>query len=173
MKKLTISLLGSALLLSSLLTACGFHLRGTEKMPSTLQHLYLQTDSNNTANPELINYLESDLRQKGVILMSSTDHSDSILLLQNFQISRQLISLSGATEAGQYQLSSSVEFLLETPEGKTLLGPITVSAQKEYSTNAMQVLAKSSIESRLKTQLAENLANQILNHLAHYSPNPS
>lgn len=152
-------------LLSFLLIACGFHLRGLEKMPPVLNHLYIET---NTPAPVFLPKLEAALQNNEVILVNNSQSASSILIIQNFQTSKQLLSLSGTTEAGQYTLTTSVSFSLETPDGKTLMGPIDLSAERLYSTNAMQVLSTGSIESRLNLQMSEELANKVLNYLSKY-----
>ncbi len=157
--------IGLILSLSFLLLACGFHLRGLEKMPPILNKLYIETD---IIAPALLPSLKSSLQNNGVILMTEAGQATSLLLIQNFQTSKQLISLSGVTEAGQYQLTTSVDFTLEDSKSNTLLGPIHLSAERQYSTNATQILSNSSIEFRLNQQMSQELANKILSYLARY-----
>ncbi len=163
-------LLITAFLFSLLLTACGFHLRGLEKIPNNISHINLQT---NIPAPYLWPALQEDLRNNGAILLSQDNLSQAqaILLIQSFSNSNQLLSSTGVAEAGLYQITSTVTFALLNPDqnkNKILLGPITLSAERQYSSNAMQVLSNQSIQTRLSKDMAHDLANQIIHRLATY-----
>jgi len=150
-----------------LLNSCGFHLRGLEKIPENISHINLQT---NIPAPYLWPILQDDLRNNGAILESQNNlnQAQAILTIQAFKTSTQLINLTGVAGAGLYQLTSTVTFVLMDPDNKILLGPVTLSSERQYSTNSMQVLSDQSIEARLTRQIAHDLSNQIIHHLATY-----
>lgn len=165
--KINLEFLGATLLFSTLLASCGFHLRGLEKIPSDISHINLQT---NVPAPDLWAILQADLRNNGAILDSpeNLNQSQAILSIQSFNTATQLLSSTGVSGAGLYQITSTVTVVLMDPHNKILLGPLTLSSERQYRTNSMQILSNQSIEFRLTQQMAHDLSSQIIHHLATY-----
>jgi len=145
------------------LTSCGFHLRGTEKLPPILHRVYVEKDAR---APQVIPALLEDLRNQGVVVLNTPETATSILSIQNFQQTKQLNTLIGVVGAAKYQLITSVEFTLSTPDGKILMGPETLSIQRLYSSNNLQILSDQAEQNELYYQMAQALARKILMRLS-------
>lgn len=164
-KKLGFSFILIALLFIS---ACGFHPRGVQKLPASLNKLYVATDS--PLNPFIQN-LRLLLGANGIMLVDNAKHSTATLTIMSMQKKHQLTSLTGSNEAGQYTLYKTVEFKVTDTQGHILLAPTTVRAQRTYSSNASQILSASSVHQRLLAQMDQQLSSDILNRLAKIKTN--
>lgn len=153
--------------LALLVSACGFHLRGIALIPEKINKLYLASSSPTSIANES---LRRALTDSGVLLVNQPKNAKATLTIISRSSNQQLDSLSGASEAGRYRLTSYINFKVTLPDGKVLLKPTSVSASTLYSTNAMQILSRQSIKARLQSQLLEELNEAVINHLANLAP---
>ncbi|HVT37221.1 MAG TPA: LPS assembly lipoprotein LptE [Nevskiaceae bacterium] len=74
---------------------------------------------------------------------------------------RSVLSIGADGKALEYQLTTSVRYLVSSG-GKALLAPDVLTASRDYSYNATQVLAKEAEESRLREFIQNELAELLL-----------
>src|SRR3990167_8271019 len=112
------------LLISLLLSACGFQPQGERQLAPPLQRLYLQT-------PDTYGILERNLKDSlkmsHVQLVSSPNEAKSILNVTSDTNSQELLSVSGTQQTRQYNLHVNITFEISTPDGNVLLPPQTLS----------------------------------------------
>src|SRR5438552_2084186 len=80
------------ILVSFLLTSCGFHLRGQFPLSPILNNLYIQTQD---PYGQLTRNLREYLKVSGVRLVNSRDEATSVLTILSETTSQQLIGISG------------------------------------------------------------------------------
>jgi LPS-assembly lipoprotein len=161
-------LLFTLLLLLSL-TACGFHLRGSVKLPPELATINVQDARPATdIAPALRNALKS----------AGTQVSDSaamVLQLTAEQYGKRVLSVDSAGRAQEYGLSYTVHFLLKgvgaEGENETLwLAEQAVTQTRDLRFDAAAVLGTESEEAQLKAEMRQDAVLQILQRLQAAKP---
>ncbi|SDA82160.1 MULTISPECIES: LPS assembly lipoprotein LptE [unclassified Janthinobacterium] len=171
----SVSLLGRravlALGLTVLLSACGFHLRGSNgsfMLPFATMYIGLPETS-----PLAID-LKRYIRAIGSTeVVDTKDGADAILdVLSDPERNRTktILSLNSNGRVSEYQLGYSINFRVLDKAGNQLLAPTTISLNRPITFNESQVLAKETEEAQLYRDMRNDLVQQIMRRLAAIKP---
>lgn len=147
--------------LSTTLSACGFHLRGAAELP--FKTVYLGFPPNSAFGAELARNLRAGTRTQ---VVDKREEADAALEVSGEVREREVLSLNAQGRAREYQLRSRVTLRVVDRNGRELLSPVTLSAQRDVAFNDAQVLAKESEETLLYRDMQSDLVQQILRRLA-------
>jgi LPS-assembly lipoprotein len=155
-----------AMLLAGLVSACGFHLRGSDgqyNMP--FQSIYLAFGETSPLGTEL----RRNLRAQTTI---ATDPAKAQALFDVLSETRgkTILSLNSQGRVREYNLTSTLVFRVRDANGAELLGPTEISLKRSISFNETQTLAKESEEVLLYRDMQTDLVQQILRRLAAIKP---
>ena len=170
-----VSLLGRraalALGLTVLLSACGFHLRGSNgsfMLPFATMYIGLPETS-----PLAIG-LKRYIRAIGSTeVVGTKDGADAVLeVLSDPERNRTktILSLNKNGRVQEYQLGYSINFRVLDKAGNQLLAPTTISLVRPITFDESQVLAKESEEAALYRDMRNDLVQQIMRRLAAIKP---
>jgi len=170
-----VSLLGRraalALGLTVLLSACGFHLRGSNgsfMLPFATMYIGLPDTS-----PLAIG-LKRYIRAIGSTeVVSTKDGADAVLeVLSDPERNRTktILSLNKNGRVQEYQLGYSINFRVLDKAGNQLLAPTTISLVRPITFDESQVLAKETEEAALYRDMRNDLVQQIMRRLAAIKP---
>ncbi len=148
------------IILISFLSACGFHLRGSAKLPPQLSELWV---SGENAYGPLALSLKQMLSHAGVNI---TVDARIVLYISEETQEKQRISVSKSAYVDEYRLISRVSFELRRASGITVTNTETVSAQTLYQDNASNPASKANEERQLREDLINQLALQIVRRLS-------
>jgi|GEM_PF-833401 LPS-assembly lipoprotein len=151
------------LLLSLLLTACGFHLQGEKQLAQPLHRMYLQTPD---PYGQLAHSLKQYLKISGVELVPAPTEAVAILNVMRDDTSQELVSVSGTQQTRQYNLKVSITFEITDAKGVTIIAPQTLTESRTITIQSNQVLGSSNEANLFYQQMRRNLAYSILNRLA-------
>ena len=146
-----------------LLTACGFQLRGTYVLPF---------DSIAIALPEtgeLYAQLRRSLMAGSAVQVTGvevTPPAQVVLQVLADQSSKNILSLSAAGRAREYQLVRQFSFRLVDGQGQEWLSPSRISIHRDITFNDDLVLSKESEEALLWRDIQNDLVQQVLRRLA-------
>ena len=171
----SVSLLGRravlALGLTVLLSACGFHLRGSNgsfMLPFATMYIGLPDTS-----PLAIG-LKRYIRAIGSTeVVSTKDGADAVLeVLSDPERNRTktILSLNKNGRVQEYQLGYSINFRVLDKAGNQLLAPTTISLVRPITFDESQVLAKETEEAALYRDMRNDLVQQIMRRLAAIKP---
>ena len=171
----SVSLLGRravlALGLTVLLSACGFHLRGSNgsfMLPFATMYIGLPETS-----PLAIG-LKRYIRAIGSTeVVDTKDGADAVLeVLTDPERNRTktILSLNKNGRVQEYQLGYSINFRVVDKAGNQLLAPTTISLVRPITFDESQVLAKESEEAALYRDMRNDLVQQIMRRLAAIKP---
>ncbi len=121
-----------------ILTACGFQLRGHADLPQGMERVYLQAD----ASIILTRHLQRSLIQAGAALVTDVEHATAILVIENEDQQRSVLSVSESARVREYESFYSVTFALRKSDGVVILPKQTIELRRDYSFNENVVLAK-------------------------------
>lgn len=156
---LSCAVLGTALLLS----ACGFQLRGTATEDIPLQELRLSVQDE---YGQIHRALRESLISHGVRV---TDSARYHLQLQEADSRR---SLGNASRGGpiERELRSELTYVISNRDGRLLLGPETLTAQRSYGADRNNVTGNTEEEQLLRNEMHQELIRQLVLRLSHVSP---
>ncbi|MGK5057754.1 LPS assembly lipoprotein LptE [Janthinobacterium sp. LB2P49] len=171
----SISLLGRravlALGLTVLLSACGFHLRGSNgsfMLPFATMYIGLPDTS-----PLAIG-LKRYIRAIGSTeVVDTKDGADAVLEVLNDperNRTKTILSLNKNGRVQEYQLGYSINFRVVDKAGNQLLAPTTISLVRPITFDESQVLAKETEEAALYRDMRNDLVQQIMRRLAAIKP---
>lgn len=151
------------LILISILSGCGFHLREQPQLPAELSKLYVGTKLN---DPFLTSGIQQALLKAKVSLAdNATAAPYSIEILQK-QLDRQFINLSSNAQTRSYELTLRVQYQLQDHAGKALLPPQIVISQRPWLYNFNQVQGSASEGDTIIQEMYPDIAKQIVERLA-------
>ncbi|WP_242602327.1 LPS assembly lipoprotein LptE [Legionella rowbothamii] len=159
MKKLFIPLM-----LSLLLCACGFHLRGMMNVPTWLNDIAIVAKEQ---DKELISILQAQLEGYNIHVESDPALAKYWLIINRELISRQIVSVGASTNPRQFTVTLLIEFMLQTRKGKILKVPKQVQVTRQITINNDRILGSTDEETILISEMKQDAAIQLLNQLSH------
>lgn len=156
------------LLLSVLLAACGFQLRGSYGIDETLQPMYVQ------AGGEFGNELRRALAAGGIELTRDRGEASSTLRVMNADRERRVLAIRQDGRVDEYELVLRVDWRLEgSGDGDSaglLIEATRYSGQRSYIFDPGSRLAADDEEEVLIEILHSDLADRILRRIEAWSP---
>ncbi|MEX1032102.1 MAG: LPS assembly lipoprotein LptE [Cellvibrionaceae bacterium] len=152
-----------ALLLSLvLISACGWHLRGTLALPEGLDTVYL----NDQAGAEVLSRTMEELLTANQVKVA-TGHSNAQLVINilDYREDRRVVSIGGNTLVTEYELIARAIYSLEDGQGNVLLPSAEASVIRSYEFDENNVLGKAEEERLIQQEMRRELAQQIIRRL--------
>lgn len=147
--------LSALLLLSLILSSCGFQLRGSlplEKYPA----IYLQGDKHS----ELLRQLGQQLERNQVKLLDSSDAQSTIFVLDSDSLQRRTLSLFPNGQVAEYELIYKVNYQLVLPGQEPR--PYQIELYRDYQDDPSRALAKSKELDLMLTELRSQAVARII-----------
>ena len=154
------------LLVSILITSCGFHLRGSQDFSKILPEV-------NVSGVNKYNDLGRDLlRSLASANVNVFDESIFILNITKDVFSKRVLSVDSAGQANQYELRYDVNFtLVQTVNSEKeqkiiyLIPAQSITEKREYLFDANLILATQDEENRLKEDMRQSVILQLMRRL--------
>jgi LPS-assembly lipoprotein len=140
-------------------TACGWHLRGITKLPSSVQIMTLESQANNRFTQRL----KQQLTFNGVVFPS--DASANVrLMIAPITIKRLTLSVNSLGQAAEYELNAELKVrLIQLEEGTDT--EWNISGRRIFSNDINSVIATRSEEKTQRQELENDLIRQLMNRL--------
>ena len=167
----------STILLTLLLSACGFHLRGQTSYALPFKSITVRAF--NDFSPIVV-ALKQALQDQGVQIVDASDlpKSDQLpedktnasptqltLYVTSESTSKQILSLSGAGRVREFQLNYRVMLRVYDQQQQDWIFPATVDLQRNLPYADTLVLAKESEEAQLYQEMRRDAVQQIMRQL--------
>jgi len=161
-RRLVSSATAIAVIVSVLLSACGFQLRGSVELPPVLSVTLLQSNDpwEGTAAA-----LRIELESAGARITTQTDDATAVLKLIGERSQRRVLSVGSGGKASEYELFEEVSFTLQDNEGRELLKKQTLQMTRDLTFDENQLLGKVSEADELREQMRRSLARQIITRI--------
>lgn len=153
------------LLMSLLLAACGFHLRGQAGMPFST--LYL--DAANPTTP-FITELRRNLEANNVKLVNSAEQAEVVLNISLEYPEKQILSLGGSGRVSEYSLRYRVSLHAYDLKQQDWIPAEDIVLHRDYSYDDTKILAKEAEENLLYQSMRTDMVQQILRRLSRAKP---
>jgi LPS-assembly lipoprotein len=149
-------------LFASLLSGCGFHLRGAVDLPASYQRMAIEGVS---PYSELGLNLKRSLRSNGIEVVDATV-ADVILKLSQVNYQRRLLSVSALSgKTAEYELHYSLMMSVQDRQGKVLVSEQPLRQLRDYVFDQNNVLSTGNQEAQLRKDMERDLVGQILRRL--------
>lgn len=146
------------------LTACGFHLRGSEGLPASLQTLYIQ--GVNTQQDLFGVQLKRQLQRQGATVLPDYTEGTAVLTVVENQFKRRVLSVGTDAKVREYELDTWAVVKVSDADGKVLVDNMRVQAQRDYQFDRSQILAMDEQERVLREDLNKQMVQAIIRRLS-------
>lgn len=154
-----------ALALASLLTACGFHLRGAASLP--LQTIFIEQTSAPVAAADIARAIRTGTATR---VIEDRAAAQAVLQLNNETTEKRILSLNEAGRVRAFELFYRVTFRLHDGKEKDLLPSQQLELRRDFTYNDQQILAKEAEESLLYANMRSDAVQQIIRRISAVKP---
>lgn len=149
-------------LFASLLSGCGFHLRGAVDLPASYQRMAIEGVG---PYSRLGVNLKRSLQGNGVEVVDATS-AQVILKISQVSYNRRLLSVSAVSgKTLEYELHYSLKVSLKDRQGNVLLAEQPLQQLRDYVFDQDNVLGTGNQEAQLRKDMESDLIGQILRRL--------
>ncbi len=144
------------LLISLLISACGYHLRADIDLPEGLKSIYVQGGSG-----QLRKIIKKTLRSSDGILAENAEAAALVIKVVKERMNRNVLSLNSRGRANEYELYYVLDFLLLDSEGKKLIALQKIEIHKDYFNDQEDVLGKNNEEGVIRDEMYRQAVQSI------------
>ena len=145
--------------ISIVLSSCGYSMRGSIDIPSSIETVSVISSEYS----ELVNILNSSLVSSKIELSSSkTDNIYRINIISE-KFNRRQLSINISGRVNEYELIYNVDFELQAPNGKPISERITL--YRDYSFDENNVMGNTDREDYIKKDMMSTASTLIFNKL--------
>lgn len=150
------------LLAMSMLSACGFQLRGTASLPPDMSSTWVQS-----GNPTGLFYRELQLllEANGVDVVATAEEDAATLVIHRERISRRALTVSGDARVREFELVFELQFSLLDVDGNVLIDPENLRLARDFQFDEQEILGAASEEELLRDDLRRNMAAMLIRRL--------
>lgn len=150
-----------------LLSACGWHLKGTQGNHEQLGSIYVTGDAFNSVITKAV---RSDLRNSRVEVPQQRGDADYILWIGAEQTNLRTASYDVLVRAAENTLMMQASYDVRNAQGESLTGLVTVYAERVYEYDVQGVTSSAAQLSIIVRELQQRLAEQIVRRVAAVDP---
>ena len=155
---------------ASLLTACGFQLRGTGDntvvVPDTWKSMYLVTGN---PNSEFSREIVSRFAANGVQWAVERSTANYSLVLNPERFQQRNLSLNSEARAAEFELTMSSNFTILDANKLEVMPKTDVAVIKQMENDPRNVVGKAEEVRLLKGEMRAELARQIMRRIAFFA----
>lgn len=144
----------------SLLTACGYHLRGSLELPQELKKICLQGGSAN-----LKTQFQKTLENSSGQLVKAPAEAAMTVRVFEKEIRQRAISLSSQGRSNQFELYYLLFYELRDSQNKALTGRERIEVRREYFNDQQDIIAKDNEEGVIRNEMYQQAVKTILNRM--------
>ena len=170
---------------ATFLVACGFQLRGDLNLPPEAEPISILTNNPYSSfSIALRNSLSSrQVKLADIIEPSIEEMADpelaaappKTIATQGFQIKilgqrgeRRVLTLGTGATVAEYQLIEEVTFDLRNPQGKVVMGPVTLSERQVLPNDPNKVVSTGQESSLIRQEMHSTLAQKVARQISRF-----
>lgn len=144
-------------LLTALLTACGFKLRGSFQLPAELQKIYVV----GSQGSDLVNDLNDMLAYSAEVVNNRSD-ADAVLTINKEESDNRTLSVDSRGKIRESEMSYSVIYSLALANGGVLLDKEALLLVRDFINDENDIIARTDESTVIARDLKRDAAQQIL-----------
>lgn len=147
----------SLLLITLMLSACGWHLRGVTPLPPEFRVLHLSSSAGSSFNQQLTLQLEFN----DVLLTQSAEDAQAVLSIKPIEIEKRTLSLTSSGQIAEYELNA----LLTASVRRNHIDSeylIELKARRHLRNDINNITGTANAEKNLILDIERDLANKLM-----------
>jgi LPS-assembly lipoprotein len=153
------------LFIATVLTACGFQLRGSTELP--FRTLWVGFSDASPLGTEFRRYIRSGTSTR---LVDSAADAEARLTVLGESRDRDILSLDATGQVREYVLYYVFLFKVDDGKGRDFIAPTRITLKRDISVDNNTILAKQAEEDLLYRDMQSDLVQQLLRRLAAVKP---
>jgi LPS-assembly lipoprotein len=150
-------------LLTLLLPACGFHLRGQANLPAAVSVVYVKTDRPTANRPSnLPAVLRRSLENSGATVTDEPDQAKAIVEIHNENTTQRTLAASDSDEVRSNTLVYTVEYSVTLADGSQLIPREAVGASQDFLYQEADILGRAEGERLIFKDMLATVSNSII-----------
>ena len=145
--------------LATVLTGCGFHLRGAAQLPFSTLYVQIANTS------PLAHEIRRNLRTTNTRLVDSPANAQATLVILSEIREKQILSLGGQGRVREYQLRYRVGFQVTDGKATTFIAPSEIVLKRDIPFNDSDVLASQHEEALMYRDMQSDAVSQLVRRL--------
>lgn len=145
---------------------CGFHLRGVAALPPSLTGIFIEQQQ----APLITESLKRAFTEQKMPQIEDKSAAQVIVRVSQERYERRILSVNASGKVQEYKLDYAVNVQITDAKGQPLASPQTLSLERELRYDSAQVLAMTSEEQSLKSEMLADAARQIIRRLQFVKP---
>ncbi|WP_198264162.1 LPS assembly lipoprotein LptE [sulfur-oxidizing endosymbiont of Gigantopelta aegis] len=150
----------SLILLLSIVSGCGFQLRGNIVLPPLYKHVHVVTQGNDDVGEAL----SKALTNVGSVIVPSPAAATSVVTVLSSGTQRRAINVAGNT-IREYELQLNISFVVQDGKGVQLADQQTVSVVRNFQNDPNNVLGKDNEEKLIRKEMMGPAIIQVLRRM--------
>ncbi len=150
-----------SLLITSLLSGCGFHLRGTIVLPDSLRTVAISSP-----DTKLKDILSDRLESNKVNVLDSPTSDSAHVKISGANFGREVRTIDERGKATGYVLTLKVNYRVVDGNGNELIKPSVSTARRDYNFDQEQLLSATREEELLREEMRGDAAQGILRKMS-------
>lgn len=143
----------------SLITSCGYSMRGGLNLPASLEKISVYSDSYS----DLVNSINSTLQNSGITVTSSNSKHLYRIVVISEELNRRQLSMNITGRVNEYELIYEVKYEINSPNEKNLSDSIIL--YRDYSFDENNVMGNSDREDDIHKEMISTASTLIFNKL--------
>jgi LPS-assembly lipoprotein len=141
---------------SLLLGACGFHLRGSEPLPAEMSVTYIHGTGEFGS---LYDDFRSALESRGVHVTQDRGEATAVLNLLENNTDKNVLTVDLAGKVLEYRISQNIQFEVTAADGQPLVDQQSVTRSRDFRFNRNDVLGKEREAETIRKELQRDVVN--------------
>lgn len=150
------------LLLVSLLSACGWRVRGSLGVALGLPPVFVQSTD---VSGELLHDLRRGLAASSVRVVEQRQEAGMVLMVKNEVRERRVLTVGADGKVNEYELQYALQYAVYDGEGELLAPLSTIDSTRDYRFDENDVLAKDEEQRQLFDYMRTNAVQNLLRRL--------
>lgn len=148
-----------SLLIAVVVTSCGWHLRGNNKLDTNLSTIYL---SGLGKQSDFYRSLSRSLNANDIVITNSALKAEYTLVMQNRKTERRTATVSSSARVSEYQLTESIDIIILDAKGTQLLENTTLQAERFFDFDENNVQSMNEEANLLQKEMLNDLVLKVM-----------
>jgi LPS-assembly lipoprotein len=141
---------------SLLLGACGFHLRGSEPLPAEMSVTYIHGTSEFSS---LYDDFRTALESRGVRVTQDRGEATAVLNILENNTDKFVLTVNLSGKVQEYRVSQNIQFEVAAADGQPLLDHQSVTRSRDFKFDRNDVLGKERESETIREELQRDVVN--------------
>ncbi len=146
------------LVMALLLSACGYHLRGSLELPANMKNIYVEGGS-----ALLLEQFKQVMRASSAKLSDSRNEAGIVIKIFNENFDRRVLSLSSRGKSNEFELSYRLDYEFANAKDALLMERQSVEVRRDYYNDQQFVIAKDAEEAGIRNEMYQQAVSTIVN----------